>query len=150
MDRPDGLHDGENLIDTLAVRFSAGMQSSLDDTPVNSMYRPAVTQRHSYARWVRNASRAGFPIAGPEMVIGVSNERLLVWRTGLMRARPKQLAGAVPLATIQSAGVHRRVFATVLTLLLESGSIVGVETWHGRRLRTFASAIPSFNDFKGL
>jgi len=84
------------------------------------------------------------------MVIGVSNKRLLVWRTSFMRAQPKLLAGAVPLAHIQSAGVHRRVFSVVLTLLLEGGAIVGVETMRGKHLRTFASAIPSFNDCKGL
>jgi len=150
MDRPEGLHDDETLIDLIGVRFSAGIQSSIDETPVNSMYRPSITQRHSYARWVRNAGRAGFPIAGPEMVIGVSNERLLVWRTALIRARPRRFAGAVALTSIHSAGVHRRVFATVLTLLLEGGTIVGVETLHGKHLRAFASAIPSFNDFKSL
>src|SRR4051794_12756793 len=116
MDRPDGLHDDETLIDTLAVRYSAGMQVSITDTPENTMYRPSVSQRRSYARWVRTAKAAGFPIAGPEMVVGVTNERLLVWRTALIRARPKQLVGGVPLSHIQSAGVHRRVLATVLTL----------------------------------
>jgi hypothetical protein len=150
MDRPDGLHDDETLIDWLGVRFSAGMQASLAEKPANTLYRPSITQRHSYARWVRGANAAGFPIAGPEMVIGVSNERLLVWRTALIRARPKRLAGAVPLTNIQSAGTHRRVFATVLTLLLEGGAIVGVETLHGKHLRRFAAAIPTFNDFRGL
>jgi hypothetical protein len=150
MHRPEGLHDDEHLIDTLAVRFSSGIQGSIDETPVNTMYRPLVTQRRSYARWVRSATNARFPIAGPEMVLGVSSERLIVWRTALIRARPKRFAGAVPLASIQSAGVHRRVFSTVLTLLMDGGSIVAVESLHGRRVRRFASAIPSFTDFKGL
>ena len=150
MDRPEGLHDDETLIATLAVRFSAGIQSSIDETPVNTMYRPVVTQRRSYARWVRTAGRAGFPVAGPEMVLGVSNERLLVWRTALIRARPRRFAGAISLTSIQSAGVHRRVFSTVLTLLLEGGAIIGVETLHGKRLRAFARTIPTFTDFKSL
>jgi hypothetical protein len=149
-DRPEGLHDDETLIDTLAVRFSTGIQSTLDEKPVNTLYRPPVTQRRSYLRWVRNANRAGFPVAGPEMVLGVSNERLLVWRTALIRARPKSFAGAVPLSSIQSAGVHRRVLSTVLTLLMEGGTIVTVETLHGRHLRAFAAAIPTFTDFRGL
>ncbi|HEX4491303.1 MAG TPA: hypothetical protein VH914_08885 [Acidimicrobiia bacterium] len=134
----------------LALRFSAGMQASVTETPANTMYRPSISQRRSYARWVRIAKRANFPIAGPEMVVGVTSERLVVWRTALIRARPRRFAGAIPLSSIQSAGVHRRVFATVLTLLLADGAIVGLETLHGKRLREFASTIPSFNDFKGL
>jgi hypothetical protein len=150
MDRPEGLHEDETLIDTLAVRYSAGMQASVTETAPNTLYRQSIAQRRSYARWVRTATTAGFPVAGPEMVLGVTNERLLVWRTALIRARPRQLAGGIPLARIQSAGVHRRVFATVLTLLFESGTIVGLETLHGRHLRTFTTAIPTYTDFRGL
>jgi hypothetical protein len=148
MDQPPGLEDGELLIDALAVRFSAGMQATIDATPTNSLYRPSVVQRHSYARWVRHSASVGFPIAGPEMIIGVTATRLVVWRTAMIRARPKRFAGAVPLKQIHSAGVHRRVFSSVLTLLFESGTIVGVETLHGRHLRAFATAIPTYSDYR--
>ena len=132
----------------MAVRFSAGMQAHIDAQAPSSMYRPSISQRLSYARWVRNASAAGFPIAGPEMVIGVSDDRLLVWRTALVRARPRRFAGSVALTDIQSAGVHRRVFASVLTLLFPQGKIVGLETLHSRRLREFATAIPTYTDHR--
>jgi hypothetical protein len=42
------------------------------------------------------------------------------------------------------------VFSTVLTLLMEGGTIVALETLHGKHLRAFASAIPTFTDFRGL
>jgi hypothetical protein len=112
------------------------------------MYRPSVVQRHAYAHWARRAAAAGFPVAGPEMILGITQERLLVWRPALLRSRPRRFAGAVPLSRIHSAGVHRRVFASILTLLLEHGTIVGVETMRGARLRQFAACIPSYTDHK--
>jgi hypothetical protein len=124
------------------------MQATVDATPSNSLYRPSMVQRHSYARWVRRSASVGFPIAGPEMIIGITAERLLVWRTAMLRARPKRFAGALPLTHIQSAGVYRRVLASVLTLLFEDGTIVGVETLHGRHLRAFATAIPTYADYR--
>jgi hypothetical protein len=148
MDRPDGLFDGEELLALLAVRFSAGMQTQLDTATTPTMYRPSVVQRHAYAHWARRSAAVGFPIAGPEMILGVTPERLLVWRPALLRSRPRRFAGAVPLARIQSAGVHRRVFSSVLTLLFEQGAIVGVETMRTSRLRELAAAIPAYTDYR--
>jgi hypothetical protein len=144
----DGLHEGEELVALLSVRYSPGAPVSLDDAPKAGMHRPSVVQRHAYAHWSRHAAGAGFPIAGPEMIIGVTKERLLVWRPSLLRSRPRRLAGAIALSQIQQAAVYRRMFASVLTLLFENGRIVGLETLRGSRLRRLAAAIPSYTDFK--
>ena len=82
------------------------------------------------------------------MILGVSHERLLVWRPALLRSRPRRFAGAIDLSRIHSAGVHRKVFASVLTLLLDGGKLVGVETFRSSRLRRFAAAIPSYTGNK--
>src|ERR1700687_2250851 len=119
MNRPEGLLDAEELLALLSVRFSAGMQTHVDTAAAPGMHGPSVVQRHAYAHWARRYAAAGFPIAGPEMILRVTSERLLVWRPALLRSRPRRFAGAVPLARIQSAGVHRRVFSSVLTLLFE-------------------------------
>jgi hypothetical protein len=146
--RPDGLIEGETLVALQRVRFSAGMPSTVKTSAVPNMRPPTLIQRHAYALWARRAATAGFPIAGPEMILGITQERLLAWRPTLIRGRPRRYAGALPLSRIHSAGVHRRVFAAVLTMLLEDGAIVGVETLHGRQLRRFATAIPSYTDHK--
>ena len=146
--RLDGLLEGEEIVAMLSVRYSAGMQTEVESTATPTMFRPSVVQRHAYAYWSRRSASAGFPIAGPEMVLGVTPERLLVWRPGPLRGRPKRFAGALPLSRIQSAGVHRRVFATVLTMLMDQGTIVGVESLRGSRLRAFAATIPTFNDHR--
>jgi hypothetical protein len=147
-DRLEGLLDGEEVVALIQVRYSPGLQADLEEAAPAGMRRPSVVQRHAYALWVRRAAAAGFPIAGPEMILGVTPERLLVWRPALLRGRPRRYAGAIALSRIHSAGVHRKVFATVLTLLLDQGRLVGVETLRGSRLRRFASAIPSYTDYK--
>jgi hypothetical protein len=148
VERPDGLLEGEEIVAQLAVRFSPGAPTNLETTATPSMYRPSVVQRHAFAHWALRSAAAGFPIAGPEMILGITQERLLVWRPAFLRSRPRRFAGAVPLSRIHSAGVHRRLFASVLTLLLEHGTIVGLETMRGARLRQFAAHIPSYSDYK--
>lgn len=132
----------------LSVRYSPGAPTSLDAAPKAGMHRPSVVQRHAYALWARHASAVGFPVAGPEMILGVTQERLLVWRPSFLRSQPRRFAGAIPLSRIQRAGVHRRLFASVLTLLFEQGTIVGVETMRTSRLRRFAATIPSYTEYK--
>ena len=146
---PDGLLEGETVIAFLRVRFSGGMPTDIDSAAQRtSVYRQTVTQRHAYAQWARRSQTVGFPIAGPEMILGITQERLVVWRPALLRSRPRRYAGAVALPRIRTAGVHRRVLASVLTLLFEEGSIVGLETMHGTRLREFAQHIPTYTDYK--
>ena len=141
----------------LSVRFCAGMPATINAAPPTSVghanigarsARTSVVQRHAYAHWARASAAAGFPIAGPEMILGITQSRLVVWRPALIRSRPRRYAGAIPLGRIHSAGVHRRAFSSVLTLLFEKGSIVSVETMRSGRLRRFASRIPSYNDYR--
>ena len=147
MDRPDGLLEGEELLALLPVRFSAGTQTHIsEDQP--GMVRPAVAQRFAFARWAQTSSAVGFPIAGPEMVIGITPERLLVWRPSFVRNRPRRFAGAMALSEIRRAGIHRRVIATVLTLMFEDGTIVAVETFRASRLRELATSIPTYPDYR--
>jgi hypothetical protein len=157
MARPEGLHDDEEIVAMLSVRFCPGMPATIDPAPPTSVGhanmgassgRASIVQRHAYAHWARATSAAGFPIAGPEMILGITQTRLLVWRPAFIRSRPRRYAGALPLARIQSAGVHRKVFSSVLTLLFEQGTIVSVETLRGSRLRRFAAHIPAYNEHK--
>jgi hypothetical protein len=132
----------------LRVRFSPGMPADVATSGKTTVRAPTIIQRHAYALWARRAGTAGFPIPGPEMILGITQGRLLAWRPALIRSRPRRYAGAIPLARINSAGVHRRIFSSVLTMLLDDGAIVGVQTVHTKQLRRFAAAIPSYTDNK--
>ena len=148
MNGPDGLLDGEAIVAMLRVRFSAGLPATIMGAPAPSMFRPTVVQRHAFMKWAERSAAVEFPVAGPEMILGITEERLLVWRPALIRSAPRRFAGAVDLSRIRSAGVRRRVFSSVLTMLFEDGAIVGVETTRAARLHRFATAIPTFNDHK--
>jgi hypothetical protein len=146
--RPEGLFDDEAIVASLRVRFSARLPSHIDLAATPTRYRPTVAQRHAYAHWADGAAAAGFPIAGPDMILGITQERLLVWRPALLRSRPRRFAGAIPLSRIRNAGVRRRMFTAVLALLLDDGAIVGLEAPQASRLRRFATAIPTYNDHR--
>ncbi len=120
------------------------MPTHVDQTDISGPYRGAVVQRRAFSHWVDRAIAVEFPIAGPEMILGVTPERLLVWRPALLRSHPKRFAGAVELSRIRRAGVRRRVFTSVLAFLFEDGLLLGVETMRSARLRAFASAIPTY------
>lgn len=82
------------------------------------------------------------------MFLGITQERLLAWRPALVRSRPSRFAGAITLSQIRNAGVHSRIFSSVLTLLFDDGAIVAVETTRRSKLRRFASAIPTYTDHR--
>jgi hypothetical protein len=146
--RPAGLLDGETIVAMLRVRFSPGMPADVATSGKTTLRPPTLIQRHAYAVWSRRAGAAGFPIPGPEMILGVTEERLVAWRPALIRSRPRRYAGAIPLARINSAGIHRHIVSSVLTLLLDNGALVGVQTVHTKQLRRFAAAIPTYTDRK--
>jgi hypothetical protein len=137
----------DELLATIAVRFSPGMPIDISAAETHhTMYRPSVVQRHAFAQWSERAYAVGFPVAGPEMVLGVTAEQLLVWRPTFLRTRAGRFAGAIPIERIRRAGMRRRVLASVLVLLFDDGAILGVETLRTARLRAFARAIPTFTD----
>jgi hypothetical protein len=146
--RPAGLLEGEEVVAMMRVRFTGGLPTNIDPNAQVTMRRQTMIQRRAYAHWARRAAAAGFPIAGPEMILGVTKERLIVWRPRLFGTRPKRFAGALSLSRIDSASVHRKLFASALTLLFDNGAIVGVEATRTSRLRQFAAAIPTYIDHK--
>jgi hypothetical protein len=145
-DRLDGLLDGEDLVARISVRFSAGLPARVTDAMQPTLYRPSFVQRHAFADWAARADSVGFPVAGPEMIIGITAERVVVWRPAFLGTRPGRLAGAMALADIRRAGMRRRILASVLVMLFDDGTMVGVETLRTARLRAFATAIPTFSD----
>ena len=106
--RPAGLLDGEEILALIRVRFTGGLPTNIDPGAHATMRRQTVVQRHAYAHWARRAAAAGFPIAGPEMILGVTKERLLVWRPSVLRGQPRRfgcrrprlapLPGCIPFA----------------------------------------------------
>jgi hypothetical protein len=87
----------------------------------------------AYYDWEDVANAADFPAGGPDCVVGVTDTRLIVWRTSFGLNRPTGLAGSIPLARIAQV--------TALALALTNGAVIQFEAMRGRRVRTLGHEI---------
>ena len=95
----------------------------------------------AYDGWRIHAEVVGFPAAGPEMWIGLTESRLIIWGTTLVLNRPSAVKGVVQLADVAQVATARHGIVTSLAVALTTGQFVEVEAMRGRRLRRFAAAV---------
>ena len=91
----------------------------------------------------RRSVRSGFPAPGRVFVLGVSDRRLLLWRTSPWLARPEALATSVPLEQVAAADLTQRLTGKRLRLVLATGPETVLEpVWGGsvRHLHTVLGA----------
>ncbi|MGQ0823614.1 MAG: hypothetical protein ACT4OX_01050 [Actinomycetota bacterium] len=72
------------------------------------------------------------------MVVGVTDDHLLVWRASFGLGRPVQLAGSLPIDEIAGVAAARHGIVTGVAFALNLGGVVEIEALRGRRLRAFA------------
>ncbi len=94
----------------------------------------------SYEAWAETARAAGFPTAGPEMALGLTDSRLVVWRVSFWVSRPIELSGDIPIDRLAQVVAVRHGLLTGVAFVLSNGSIIEVEAFRGRRLRHLAAA----------
>lgn len=97
-------------------------------------------RRLAYDAWRQEARAAGFPVAGMDMVVAITDRRLLVWRTSKWLGRPRELAGARPLEALRAVRYERGLLAGTLTFAFRDGGQAIVESGFGWRLRPLARA----------
>lgn len=131
------LEPGEEVLATTHVSFRGAAGAS---TRATFALGSARMRHRVYEDWRYAVELAGFPTAGPEMVLAVTQQRLLVCKTTFWVGRIAQIEGAVPLAQVADIGVVRRGIVVVLTFALTNGQIVEVEAMRGRQLTRFANA----------
>jgi hypothetical protein len=95
----------------------------------------------AYFVWREHAESVGFTTTGPEMVLGVTNARLVVWSTTFWLSRPGAIAGKVPLTDVAEVATARHGIVTGLAVALKNGQVVEVEAMRGRRLRRLADVL---------
>jgi hypothetical protein len=130
-----GLDVGEEVLASAQASFRGATAASSRGTFVFGGGRARV---RSYTAWAEVASAVGFPTAGPDMVLALTNRRLAVWRTSFVLGRPVELAGDLALDRIAGVAAVRHGIVTGLALVLGDGTILEVEALLGRRLRTLA------------
>lgn len=133
-----GLDPPEEVLAAAAASFrGATAASSRGIFAVGS----ARTRLRAFRAWTEIAAAAGFPTAGPDMTIGVTASRLVVWRTSFLLGRAVEVAGTMPLARVAQVGAVRHGIVTGLAFVVADGTIIEVEAIRGRRLRRLAATI---------
>ena len=72
------------------------------------------------------------------MVLGLTEDRLVIWKTTFWFGRPGAIAGEVPLSQVHDVAAARHGIVTGLAIAFKTGAIVEVEAMRGRRLRRLA------------
>ncbi len=103
----------------------------------------ARVRQRAYEDWRHAVETVGFPTAGPEMVLAVTNRRVVALRTTFFANRPASVTGSIELARIGDVATARHGMVTILAFALVNGQVVEVEAMRGARLRRFAEHVRS-------
>jgi hypothetical protein len=133
-----GLEAGEQLLAKASASFSGAATSSVRAT---FAFGSARHRNADFAEWRAAAGAIGFPTAGPEMVLCLTNRRLIVCRTSFWLNRPAGIAGSLPLSDIADLAIVRHGLITGLAFAITHRGLVQVEALRGRQLRRFATAV---------
>ena len=136
--RLPGLEPEERLLAHAPASFRGATAASVRSTFALGAARKRL---NSYYDWREYADAAGFTTTGPDMVVGVTDRRLVVWDTTFWLSRPGAIVGRVPLPKIGAVATARHGAVTGRALAFTSGAIVEIEALRGRRLRHLAEAI---------
>jgi hypothetical protein len=141
--RLPGLEPEERLLARAPVSFRGATAASARSTFAMSAARK---RTEAYHAWRRHAETVGLTTAGPEMVLGVTDARLVVWNTTFWLSRPGSIVGRLPLSRVAQVATTRHGIVTGLALALKTGDIVEVEAIRGRRLRHLAEVVQAALD----
>ena len=136
--RLPGLEPDERVLALAPASFRGATMASLSSTFALGAAR---RRMQAYHGWREFADAAGLTTAGPDMVVGVTDSRVVIWATSFWLSRPRSIVGRVPLTKIGAVATARHGLVTGLALALTSGEIVEVEALRGRRLRRLARSI---------
>lgn len=136
--RLPGLEPDEQLLAHAPASFRGATAASAWSTFALGAARRRMSH---YDAWRQHADVAGLTTAGPDMIVGVTDSRFVVWDTTFWLSRPDSIVGRIPLERIGDVATARHGIVTGLALALTTGEIVEVEAMRGRRLRHLADAI---------
>ena len=134
----EGLEPGERLRAYAGMSFRGA--TAVSGTATFAMGSGRARMR-AYYDWEEVATAADFPAGGPDCVIGVTDTRLIVWRTSFGLNRPKEVAGSIPIERVAQVNTPRLGIVTALALALTNGAIIQFEAMRGRRVRTLGAEI---------
>jgi hypothetical protein len=130
-----GLEPDEHLVASTAASFRGAALASTQSTFALGSNR---SRMRVYDSWQKHAEEAGLPTSGPEVVLGLTEHRLVVCRATFWLSRPAEVTAGVPLQRVANVATLRHGLVTGMAIALDSGAIIEFEAMRGRRLRRFA------------
>jgi hypothetical protein len=98
-------------------------------------------RQNIYAAWAHDAVDAGFPAAGPEMVLALTNRRIHVCRVSFWANRAAEVEGTLELDRIHAVATERHGLVVGLAFVFTNGHVVEIEAMRGGRVLRFARAV---------
>jgi hypothetical protein len=126
-----GLDDDEHLLDRMTVTFRGSLAASWRGLGLASQR----ARLKAFRVWAAGADAVGFPVGKPEMTLGVTDRRVVVWLPTFWLGRPKVVAGSVPFDRLAQVEVYRSGLAVSLTFGFTNGEYVEVESMRMRHMR---------------
>jgi hypothetical protein len=142
------LADSETLLGAHRVLLtSVEMASALEldaspaDGPAHLRYGQAARPMgRAMGRRLGRARELGFEVPGAIFVLGLSNQRVLLWRASAGLARPAALTTTIPLREIAAIRSARRFGRERLAVLRDDHAMLVVAPLWGRGLDRLAAA----------
>ena len=144
MAEPDlDLWEGEELCAHVHVSFRGAATAS---TRATFALGSARMRQKAYEDWRSAVEQVGFPTAGPEMVLALTDQRLFACRTTFWTSRPAEVTGSMDVSKIHAVATARHGVVTGLAFALTNGQVIEVEAMRGGAVRRFAHAMQAVLD----
>jgi hypothetical protein len=101
---------------------------------------PARKRLEAFDAWLIGARAAGFSPEVPEMLLGITDRRLIAWRMTFL-GRPSARTANLPLSRLHDVSAVRHGALTGVAFVVDHGMIFEVEAMRGRPLRHFANEV---------
>ena len=141
------LEDGETLLAANRVVLVSASSIASWDRPLpaspsgRGSSAPLGTRRMApHSMKLSTARKLEFPLPGWIFVLGVSDRRVLFWRASALLAAPRSLEASLPFAEVAAIRGLRRVGATRLSIVVNSGAMLIVQALWSRRLSDVGAA----------
>jgi len=138
---PHALLDLEPGEEVLAVTPASFRGAAATTARATFALGSARMRQGAFEAWRDHAREAGFPTAGPEMILAVTNQRLLAYFKTFWIGRPASLGGGLALRRIADVASVRHGLVVGCAFALENGQIIEVEAMRGIRLHRFARVV---------
>ncbi len=132
------LESGEEILELARASFRGAAATSTRATFALGSGR---MRMRAYTEWHDAAVSAGFPPAPPDMVVLVSDQRVLFGKPTFWGRPPARYWSAIDLGEIAQIVATAHGIVTGVAFALTSGTVVEIEALRGRKLRRFAETV---------